>query len=477
MSYQEILSVGIDIGTSTTQTIFSKLRMRNTAGYFAVPKIDIVDKRTVYKSTVHSTPMLSRTLLDAAGVKALVQADFADAGFSPKDTATGAVIITGEAARKQNAAAVLQELSSFAGDFVVATAGPDLEAIIAGKGSGAYQYSIDNACTAVNIDIGGGTANIVLFDNGATLAKGCLDIGGRQVCIDDSGTISYISDSAAKIAISQNIGIKVSQKADTAALTRLCDKMAELLEYILLGKQSDLLQDITTKGSTPYRPTALPTAIFFSGGVADCIFAYYDNPYEFGDIGVLLGRAIRERSFFNSYTVVNGVETIRATVVGAGSYTTAVSGSTIFYSSNLFPLKNLSVYKLSQEGQQDCIGGQWEGLANNLKSFVAEADTDNIIICLKGEPDPDYQRIKRLAASIATACDSIYPPSTPIIAAIETDIAKALGQNIHSFLEGRREVLVIDSISPESGDFVDIGYPLLNGLAVPVVVKSLIMGS
>lgn len=127
MSYQEILSVGIDIGTSTTQTIFSKLRMRNTAGYFAVPKIDIVQKSTVYKSAVHLTPMLSRTLLDAAGVKILVQADFADAGFSPKDTATGAVIITGEAARKQNAAAVLQELSSFAGDFVVATAGPDLE--------------------------------------------------------------------------------------------------------------------------------------------------------------------------------------------------------------------------------------------------------------------------------------------------------------------------------------------------------------
>lgn len=477
MSYQEILSVGIDIGTSTTQTIFSKLRMRNTAGYFAVPKIDIVQKSTVYKSAVHLTPMLSRTLLDAAGVKILVQADFADAGFSPKDTATGAVIITGEAARKQNAAAVLQELSSFAGDFVVATAGPDLEAVIAGKGSGAYQYSIDNACTAVNMDIGGGTANIVLFDNGRTLAKGCLDIGGRQVCIDASGAISYVSDSAAKIAQSQNIDIKVSQKADIATLTRLCDIMAELLEDILLGKQTSLLQSVTTNSSTLYCPNILPTAIFFSGGVADCIFAYYDNPFEFGDIGVLLGRAIRERSFFNNYAVINGTETIRATVVGAGSYTTAVSGSTIFYSSSLFPLKNLPVYKLSQDQQQACTSGRWDTLASQLQGFVKELDADNIILCLKGEQDPDYQSVKRLAASIASACDSVYPQAAPIVVAIEADIAKALGQNIHSILEGRREVLVIDTVAPESGDYIDIGYPLLNGLAVPVVVKSLIIGS
>ncbi len=41
------------------------------------------------------------------------------------------------------------------------------------------------------------------------------------------------------------------------------------------------------------------------------------------------------------------METIRATVVGAGSHTTEVSGSTITYTSEKFPLKNLPVLKLS----------------------------------------------------------------------------------------------------------------------------------
>ena len=45
-----ILSVGIDIGTSTTQVIFSRLTFKNSAGYFAVPHIAIVDKEVVSKS-------------------------------------------------------------------------------------------------------------------------------------------------------------------------------------------------------------------------------------------------------------------------------------------------------------------------------------------------------------------------------------------------------------------------------------------
>ena len=49
---------------------------------------------------------------------------------------TGAVIITGETARKENANEVLEALSDLAGDFVVATAGPDLESILAARGAG-----------------------------------------------------------------------------------------------------------------------------------------------------------------------------------------------------------------------------------------------------------------------------------------------------------------------------------------------------
>ena len=127
----DIVSVGIDIGTSTTQVVFSRLTMENAAGYFAVPRVSIVDKQVIYKGQVHTTPLKSPVLIDGAGVREIVAREYGRAGFRPADVETGAVIITGETARKENAREVLSALSAFAGDFVVATAGPDLESILA----------------------------------------------------------------------------------------------------------------------------------------------------------------------------------------------------------------------------------------------------------------------------------------------------------------------------------------------------------
>jgi len=110
----DILSVGIDIGTSTTQLVFSRLTMQNTSGYFSVPRVSIVDKQVIYKSQVYLTPLATPILIDGEAVRDLVAAEFRKAGFSPADVDTGAVIITGESARKENAALVLDKLSSFA---------------------------------------------------------------------------------------------------------------------------------------------------------------------------------------------------------------------------------------------------------------------------------------------------------------------------------------------------------------------------
>ena len=41
MREEQLLSVGIDIGTSTTQCVFSRLTLSNTASAFSVPRIRI----------------------------------------------------------------------------------------------------------------------------------------------------------------------------------------------------------------------------------------------------------------------------------------------------------------------------------------------------------------------------------------------------------------------------------------------------
>ena len=90
-----LLSVGIDIGTSTTQLIFSRLTVSNQANSFSVPRMAITSREVIFRSEVSFTPLLSDTIIDAAGVEQLVAKAYQSAGISPKTVSTGAVIITG----------------------------------------------------------------------------------------------------------------------------------------------------------------------------------------------------------------------------------------------------------------------------------------------------------------------------------------------------------------------------------------------
>ncbi len=473
----EILSIGIDIGTSTTQVVFSRLVMENTSSYFTVPNINIIDKRVVYKSDIYTTPLETQKLVDGEAVKKIISTEYEKAGFSPKDTSTGAVIITGESARKENAALVLEKLSEFAGDFVVSTAGPDLESIIAGKGSGAQQHSEENDCVVVNLDVGGGTTNIAVFDCGEAIAKGCYDIGGRQLCLSDDGVVSYISTSVNKIIEYFNIDLRTGKKADLNELKKLSDKMTNLLEQALnISEKTPLLDEVKTANSGDLIITKPIRAVFFSGGVADCIYKTGFEPFEFGDIGVMLGESIRGSLITSSFQLITPRETIRATVVGAGTYTTTISGSTITYTSDIFPLKNVPVLKLNTTEEQRCLDGDSEFLKGQVKWFLEQSDATQFVLALKGRSNPSYNDLRLFARCITQALDDLLLPNEPILVLLERDIAKALGQAIKQALGDKRNVVSIDGIKVEQSNYLDFGKPMMDGLVIPVVVKTLVFG-
>ena len=173
--HEVILSVGIDIGTSTTQLIFSRLTIENRASSYTVPRIQIVEKEVIYRSLIYFTPLKSSTEIDAEAVKKIVRDEYKAAGMTPEDVKTGAVIITGETARKQNANDVLEALSDLAGDFVVATAGPDLESVLSARGAGTDKLSHEHRTTVANLDVGGGTTNIAVYEKGTLRGVCCLD--------------------------------------------------------------------------------------------------------------------------------------------------------------------------------------------------------------------------------------------------------------------------------------------------------------
>lgn len=474
-----ILSVGIDVGTSTTQVVFSKLQMDNAGGYFSVPRVAIVDKEVVYKSEVYMTPLKTDVLIDTDALRDIVAAEFRKAGYRPEDTDSGAVIITGESARKENSDAVLKSLSDFAGDFVVSAAGPDMESLIAGKGSGAWQYSMGHHCRVANLDIGGGTTNVVLFEDGETLARGCLDIGGRLICMNPQGIITKVSPAAAVMAQAAGVSVSVGDRCDELKLTAVTRQMAAALNaYLGVGtKDIDaILRQIKTPGSSDFPVPEKIQAVFFSGGVADLIYHESADTWAYGDIGVLLGRAIRESRLFTDFQKMEPGETIRATVVGAGTYTTTISGSTITYSDDIFPLKNIPVIKLDEELQEACFAGETEPVIRRIQWVLGQNDEEHFILAMPGKRNPGYMEMKRAAASIRKIMDRVQPPGEPILLVIESDIAKAMGQMIRQQPDLKRQVVAIDSIHVEDGEYVDMGKPMMNGMVIPVVVKTLIFG-
>lgn len=474
-----ILSVGIDVGTSTTQVVFSKLQMDNAGGYFSVPRVAIVDKEVVYKSEVYMTPLKTDVLIDTDALRDIVAAEFRKAGYRPEDTDSGAVIITGESARKENSDAVLKSLSDFAGDFVVSAAGPDMESLIAGKGSGAWQYSMDHHCRVANLDIGGGTTNVVLFEDGETLARGCLDIGGRLICMNPQGIITKVSPAVAVMAQAAGVSVSVGDRCDELKLTAVTRQMAAALNaYLGVGtKDIDaILRQIKTPGSSDFPVPEKVQAVFFSGGVADLIYHESADTWAYGDIGVLLGRAIRESRLFTDFQKMEPGETIRATVVGAGTYTTTISGSTITYSDDIFPLKNIPVIKLDEELQEACFAGETEPVIRRIQWVLGQNDEEHFILAMPGKRNPGYMEMKRAAASIRQIMDRVQPPGEPILLVIESDIAKAMGQMIRQQPDLKRQVVAIDSIHVEDGEYVDMGKPMMNGMVIPVVVKTLIFG-
>ena len=433
----------------------------------------------VYKSEGYMTPLKTDVLIDTDALRNIVAAEFRKAGYRPEETDRGAVLITGESARKENSDAVLNSLSDFAGDFVVSAAGPDMESLIAGKGSGAWQYSMDHHCRVANLDIGGGTTNVVLFEDGETLARGCLDIGGRLICMNPQGIITKVSPAAAVMAQAAGVSVSVGDRCDELKLTAVTRQMAAALNaYLGVGtKDIDaILRQIKTPGSSDFPVPEKVQAVFFSGGVADLIYHESADTWVYGDIGVLLGRAIRESRLFTDFQKMEPGETIRATVVGAGTYTTTISGSTITYSDDIFPLKNIPVIKLDEELQEACFAGETEPVIRRIQWVLGQNDEEHFILAMPGKRNPGYMEMKRAAASIRQIMDRVQPPGEPILLVIESDIAKAMGQMIRQQPDLKRQVVAIDSIHVEDGEYVDMGKPMMNGMVIPVVVKTLNFG-
>jgi ethanolamine utilization protein EutA len=133
-------TVGIDIGSSGTQVIFSRVNLRRL-GEELTSRYYVVSRETLFQSPIALTPYASEERIDEAALGKILDDAYAAARIGPDEIDTGVVILTGEALRRENAQAIAGLIAEKGGDFVCATAGHHMESMLAAYGSGAARVS------------------------------------------------------------------------------------------------------------------------------------------------------------------------------------------------------------------------------------------------------------------------------------------------------------------------------------------------
>jgi len=472
---RSLLSVGLDIGTTTTQVIFSRLKLADVSRPGQIPRMAITNREVLYQSPIVFTPLINYETIDADKLNEIVRREYKVSGILPSQVETGAVIITGETAKKRNADEILHVLSDLAGEFVVSVAGPHVESLIAGRGAGAAQYSQSHYTTITNVDIGGGSANIAIFKSGKFLAAAAMNYGGRILVIDHlTGKIIHIADPAKIVSLDCKLNFQIGEKPLLSELKIFTDRMADLTFELICGIKSPLGQKLYL---TPQSPVSgSNTILMYSGGIG----YYFYNPIKIenvgdvtihNDVGPLLAESLRTHSGLRNFEVIPPTETVRATVMGASSETVTLSGSTIWAEKDILPLRNVPVIRPDLESVLSS-----EKVIEAIKNAVIRWDIDpknnNFAIAFDLLKSLDYPALLQLATGIS-AYSEIISENKPIIVIIERDYAQVLGQTVKGLIPSR-SLLVIDQVGLMEGDFIDVGNPLMDGRVVPLSVKTLV---
>lgn len=469
---QSMLSAGIDVGTSTTKMIVSRFQLMNVAGATHVPRIEIVETEILYQSPIYRTPLLDASTIDVAKVEALVRNEYKKAGVAPEEIETGAVIITGETATKKNAREMVTHLSEHAGDFLVATAGPDLEGMIAAKGSGAFDESAKSYAPIANVDIGGGTANIAVYHQKKLLGTCTMHVGGRLIEFENN-VIHSISPPIQKLLAKKQWALQVGDPSDHPVVSKVIQELSAAL-FRILAKRPSEEDEVLVLGHLPNWSRAVET-VMFSGGVAECMYRYEEqgaSPAQYDDIGQQLAEEIMQQKLDSEFHWLEPKETVRATVLGAGTHTTEISGATIQVQADELPLKNLPVYEFDfKQDFERRLPEMEQAIGQALDLYDAYREGQNFALYLSSLPYMKFHSIQQLAEHVMKVMNKRADPSLPIVLVLETDHAKVLGQTLHA-MQVKQSIICIDQIKVEHGDYLDIGRTLASD-TVPVVIKTL----
>ena len=187
----ELTTVGVDIGSSTSHLVFSRVLMERIGARYIVAQ-----RETIHEPPIQLTPYTNGADIDAEALGEFIENSFKSAGIARSDVDTGALILTGVAVRRRNARAIGDLFSAEAGKFVAVSAGDGLEATMAAHGSGAVIRSSKSDGLTLNVDIGGGTTKIAHCRAGKVERVTAVDCGARLIVLNEDGKVTRLEPTA-----------------------------------------------------------------------------------------------------------------------------------------------------------------------------------------------------------------------------------------------------------------------------------------
>lgn len=470
-----LTSVGIDVGSSGTQVIFSRLHLRRLAEDMS-SRYFVVNRETLFQSPVALTPYESETRISDEALGKILDDAYAAAGLTPDDIDAGAVILTGEALRRENSQAIAATVSDRGGDFVCATAGHHMESMLAAFGSGAAKASQDGDKRILNVDIGGGTAKLAILEEGQVKVTAAVHIGGRLQVVDENGAIVRLDPAGRTHANRAGFDWAVGDTVTSDELDQVADGMAGALIDALVARPIPP-ETATLYLTDPVVDWGRIDGVMFSGGVAE--YVYDREQRDFGDMGRRLGRAIARRLEADAlpWPLLPAGECIRATALGASEYSVQLSGNTCFISDHaeLLPRRNLQVIQPPYDCPDEIVA---EDVARAVRAhrqaFEVDNDDREIALSFHWKGSPAYERMHAFAQGLAQGLDDMIAAGKPLFIVLDGDIAQSLGHILKDELELPVGVLVIDGVVLWDFDYIDLGKIRLPSRTVPVTIKSLV---
>ena len=460
----DLTSVGIDIGSSTSHLMFSQMHVGYPSLHCRRP--EVLERKVLSRSPVLMTPFSRDWTIEMTPLERLVQTSFEQAGLKPEEVDTGAVIITGEAARRSNAKNIVEYFSTRSGRFVCATAGPRLEILLAAHGSGAIRLSQEKGLNLINIDVGGGTTKVGVINRGKLVDGGVFNIGARVVA-HEGGVLTRVERVGRSFFEQVGHPVSVGDSLDARACTLVSRKMSEVLFGIFGGATP--ADEIVVAPFTEAPPFHGVDGVIFSGGVSEYIYGREQR--DFGDLGPSLGDEMKRHAEDFGWTLFNGVEGLRATVIGASQYSLQLSGETIHIPDvHALPLHNIRVYPVRVEWGPDVAVKSQKSVLGAIETMDAEVKGDPFALVIISPPFIGYGMALELAKGLRGALESLSPQDRPKVLVFEQNIGRVVGEALGDELK----TLCIDEVTLSELDFVDIGRPLNDETYVPVVVKSLV---